>query len=199
MLFTPPKSTARDVANPALFPAPNAALERTKMFELRKCRAPRCNLPQLECGNEFKTLSMNQIYCCDTCRNRAQKHAKLRRKRGYGYGLGAQAARIANPPTTYNPHKIIEAQLHTSNEAERAITLAKLIEVASEAELRALGYSSDKRAERWSDPPDPRAAEPKLATPRSDESNPPQFSNVEYQPDPSDPYADYQAPQEDEL
>src|SRR5258708_26567682 len=96
----------------------------TLMFEIRRCIAPRCNLPQLECGNEFKTLSMNQIYCYDTCRNRAQKHPKLRRKRGYVYGLGAQAARIANPPTAYNPQKIIEAQLHTSIEHDRAIALA---------------------------------------------------------------------------
>src|SRR5258708_19775916 len=99
MLFTPPKSTARDVANPALFPAPNAALERTKMFELRKCRAPRYNLPQLECGNEFKTLSMNQIYCCDTCRNRAQKHANLRQNPAYAHGLAPKPPPIPNPPT----------------------------------------------------------------------------------------------------
>jgi hypothetical protein len=166
-------------------------------YEIRHCRAPRVNLPQLECGNEFTTQSMNQIYCCDTCRNRAQKHNKLRRKRGFGYGLGQQAARIANPPTTYDTAKVDAAATHTTAEVERALAIQKLIEVDSEAELLALGYSANKKAERWAD--DTRAAEPKLSTPKSDENNPPQFKNEEYQPNPDDPYADYQAPEGSDL
>lgn len=186
------------------------------MPELRRCIAPKFNQPTLECGKVFETRSMNQRYCDETCRNRAQKHAKLRRKRGFGYGLGAQAARIANPPTFYDPTKVQAAQDNTTAEVERALILAKLTEVDSEAELASLGYSPYKKAARWADD---RAAEPKLSTsdtsdsgesppdkgipltrgtPISDELNPPQFLNEEYNPDPLDPYGDLQ-PDKDTL
>jgi hypothetical protein len=184
-------------------------------YEIRRCRAPRRGTPQsgLECGNEFEAFSMNKIYCCTTCRNRALKHAYINRKRGLGYGLGTQTLRTPHA-TTFDPQKVQEAKTKTTADVERAIIMAPLYNIDSEKELGALGYRSDKKAERWSDsepslsagPKAPeeanRTAEPHLPTitPTSTFDSPPQFINEEYEPsNPDDPYGDYVPPESGEL
>jgi hypothetical protein len=164
------------------------------------------------CDTEFPAYATNALYCSRTCRNRANKHAKLNKLRGIGYGAGRQIVRSGTASIKASAEIVaetLERRLNTTaittTEVERALIIAKLSEVDSEAELRALGYSSDKKAERWSDSgvgagvkPD-TSAEPKLSTPKSTEDSPPQFINEEYEPNPDDPYGDYVPPESGEL
>ncbi len=182
-------------------------------YYLLRCKAPRAHRHSELCDREFTAYSPHALYCSGSCINRAHRVSRKLRQRRLGYGATAhpstspEAYETRLKATISDPLVNMAAGASTSTTAdiEKALTLSRLTEVDSEAELRALGYSSDKRAERWiqeGHTSEPRAAEPKLSTPRSDESNPPQFSNVEYEPNPDDPYADYQAPQapqEDEL
>jgi hypothetical protein len=178
------------------------------MFELRRCRAPKANHPSTTCDKEFMAYATNAFYCSRTCRNRANKHAKLNRLRGLGYGTGAGMQSTNKAEDIQAVAEALERRVQsgttTSAEVERALAIQKLIEVDSEAELLALGYSANKKAERWSDAPSAQvkpdtSAEPKLSTPKSDEENPPQFINEEYEPNPDDPYADYVPPDSGEL
>jgi len=144
-----------------------------------------------------------------TCANRAHRWARVQRAKGLGYTSGAHllsqsAASEARVKASLSDPLIaaqVSASGATTADITKALALSRFTDVDSEAELAELGYSIHKKAERWSD--EPRAAEPlrgsKLSTPKSDEENPPQFINEEYEPNPDDPYADYQAPQKDDL
>lgn len=178
------------------------------MHYILRCRAPASYRPSDACDREFTSLSPYRLYCCQTCANRAHRANKVARDRAAGYGSSVHPlssaisaeqrvkAAIADPLTQLAAGSVAA----TTADIEKALAIHRIIEVDSEAELLALGYSAHKKAERWdSSGPDPRAAEPKLSTPTSDESNPPQFENEEYEPNPDDPYADYQAPKGSDL
>lgn len=182
------------------------------MHYLLTCRAPRPFRPSEECGKEFVSLHPGRLYCSESCRNRMHRRSRVNRERALGYGAAAHPLTTSIVSEKRVNDQIAEAAGYASSstiaEMAKALNIARITDIDSEAELAKIGYRSDKRAERWDDPPPatpakpaPKAdtsAEPKKVL--SSEDSPPQFQNEEWDPGPDgDPYADYQSPKDEEL